>query len=166
MRWRRRNERNLVVLYILSLVITMISSRRMKAKHALQAVLALCTLCVCYFLVFWHGQIVRGKENPFIQFPLNDAPETSKRRERRSLNFDSNSHLKKARKIRKQCIRAIRNKHNDALLDVIQKNVAVHGASDSILLIDPAYHNNVGMYSWLIPPVSLCWLCLPDSNLL
>jgi hypothetical protein len=65
-------------------------------------------------------------------------------RKRRWFQFVKSTYVQEATQNRHQCIAAIRKKHNAAILDLVQKEE--DGGPKSILLVDPAYHKNVGEY--------------------
>jgi hypothetical protein len=70
-------------------------------------------------------------------------------RKRKWLQFVKSTHVREATQNRHQCIAAIRKKHNEALLDLVQKEdggLSAQVEPKSILLVDPAYHSNVGEY--------------------
>lgn len=69
------------------------------------------------------------------------------------LNFTINPRVTAATRIRNQCIQAIRDEHSDALLEYVAKpnNSLFPWETDSILLVDPAYHKNVGTFLNVVP---------------
>jgi hypothetical protein len=69
-------------------------------------------------------------------------------RKHKFLNFTSNARVQAATRMRHQCIQAIRGKHSDALLEYVVKptDSLFPWESESILLVDPAYHANVGTF--------------------
>ena len=60
------------------------------------------------------------------------------------LQVVQNVHIQTATKIRHQCIEAIRRKHHEALVNLARD--PMRAETDSILLVDPAYHENVGKF--------------------
>jgi len=72
------------------------------------------------------------------------------KRKRKWLQFVQSTHVREATQNRHQCIAAIRKKHNEALLDLVVRNedegLSAQVEPKSILLVDPAYHSNVGEY--------------------
>jgi hypothetical protein len=60
------------------------------------------------------------------------------------LQVVQNVHIQTATKIRHQCIEAIRRKHHEALVNLARDPLGAE--TDSILLVDPAYHENVGKF--------------------
>lgn len=63
---------------------------------------------------------------------------------RRAVDFTNNTHFQIAIAIRHECIKAIRKVQDDALLGLVQ--MTVNSSFPSILLVDPAYHDNVGKF--------------------
>ena len=63
---------------------------------------------------------------------------------RRAIDFTNNTHFQIATAIRHDCIKAIRKVQDDALLGLVQ--MTVNSSFPSILLVDPANHDNVGKF--------------------
>jgi hypothetical protein len=104
----------------------MVMKRFLKKVNPTQAAMGVCFMFLC-FLMTRHVRI-------------------NTKQKRHDFHFVNNTNVQTAIKIRHECIKEIRKKHDEALLPLLKKPSSglFPWETASILLVDPAYHANVG----------------------
>ena len=82
----------------------------------------------------------------FLCFLVTRHLRMNTKQKRNVFHYVNNTNVQSAIKIRHQCIKEIRKKHDEVLLPLLKKpsSALFPWETASILLVDPAYHANVG----------------------